>query len=445
MTQTRILFVDDDDTFRMLLGKELTSRGYQTDTASSVREAVAAINDQEYQVAVVDLKLPDGDGLEVVRAARELDLQTELIVLTGHGSIDTAIEAMRVGAFDYLRKPCPIQELEVVITKALERRALLQHNTILRGGFAPPDMGDDFVGVSPQFKQLCELVDRVAMADSSVLILGETGVGKDVITKLLHSRSALAAQPLVVVECATLNEELLHNELFGHERGAFTGALQTKHGLFEVADGGTIFLDEIGDVSTTTQVKLLRVLETGRFRRVGGTKEIEVNVRVVAATNRDLQEMMARGFFRRDLFHRLSTIRVDVPPLRERPADVLALIEHFLTRLNARFAQRKRLGAAALGRLQAYHWPGNVRELLHALEHAVIMARADQIELGDLPPELRQSVATTTGHLLPLSEVEQRHILRVLEAMDGNRNRAADVLGISERTLYRKLKEYDAQ
>ena len=259
-------------------------------------------------------------------------------------------------------------------------------------------------------------------------------------------RSKRAAQPLVIVDCAALHEDLLHNDLFGHDKGAYTGATETKHGLFEVADGGTIFLDEVGDVSLATQVKLLRVLESGTFRHVGGTREIKVDVRIIAATNRDLQELMAREYFRRDLFYRLSTIRVEVPPLRERPADIAALVAHVVGRLNRRYDRSKRFSAGAVAAMTAYRWPGNVRELLHVVEHGMIVSEGDLVEVRHLPSEVRGSGSSTTnpavGSMRTLADIERQHIERVVRAVEGNRGRAARILGISERTLYRKLREY---
>ena len=446
MPSVPLLVVDDDRTFRELIAGELAARGYRTSTAEDARSAIALAHREDFSLALVDLRLPDGSGLDVLRRIRELQPEVEVVVLTGHGSIDTAIEAMRLGAFDYLRKPCPIEELEVSLQKALERRTLVRQNSILRDGYAPPDLGSEFVGASAAFRGVCDLVGRVAPTDSSVLILGETGVGKDVVAKLIHARSPRREQPLVVVECAALHEELLDSELFGHEKGAYTGAVQAKHGLFEVADGGTIFLDEIGDVSQTTQVKLLRILETGRFRHVGGTRELSVDVRVLAATNRDLDDMMKRGYFRRDLFFRMNTIRIEVPPLRDRPEDLPVLTDHFLRRLNSRFGCAKRFTPAALERLARYAWPGNARELLHLVERAVILSPDDEIGVDHLPAEVQRCgpgpALTTSAELPTLQELERCHIERVLGVVTGNRARAAQILGISERTLYRKVKEY---
>jgi DNA-binding NtrC family response regulator len=441
MQRTRVLVVDDDDTFRTLTVDELVRCGYDARPAANARGAAEALRQLEYDLVLVDLRLGADDGLDVLRHIRSEYPRIEVLMLTGQGDIDTAIAAMRLGAFDYLRKPCPSDELDVTLQKARERQLLIERNTILQGGLAPPDLGGEFVGQSRQFVEIQALIDRVGATDTSVLILGETGVGKDVVAKLIHARSARRAQPLVVVECAALHEDLLHSELFGHERGAYTGATHAKHGLFEVADRGTIFLDEIGDVSPATQVALLRVLETGRFRHVGGTREIAVNVRVVAATNCDLQSMMAKGYFRPDLFYRLSTIRIDVPPLRERREDIPVLLEHFLKRLNGRFGQHRRFSENAWNRLCTYHWPGNVRELIHAVERTVILAQADLIEEDHLPPEIRKAAGDESGAFMKLEQVERLHIRRVLGAVSGNRATAAAILGISERTLYRRVKE----
>ncbi len=436
-----ILVVDDDATLRRLLRVELSARGFHVADAASVKEARRKITEQEVAVGLFDLRLPDGSGLDLLRIVQEEQPSTEVVVLTGHGTIDTAIEAMRLGAFDYIRKPCSTDELEVTLNRALERRGLVARNAILTDGFAPPSVEGEVIGVSEAFRNLKSVVDRVAVTDASVLVTGETGVGKDVIARLLHNRSRRARQPFVVVCCAALQEELLHSELFGHVRGAYTGAVQHKHGLFEVADGGTLFLDEIGDVSLATQVKLLRVLETGRFRQVGGTKEIQVDVRIVAATNRNLEELMKKGFFRTDLYYRLSTVRMEVPPLRDRREDVLVLAQHFLDRCNVRYGRATRFSPQVKQALATYAWPGNVRELLHAVERAVILADEGTIGVEHLPPEIRSMRPGTPSRFRPLREVEEEYILEVLAAMGGNRQSTAAVLGISERTLYRKLKE----
>ncbi len=443
MERTRLLLVDDDDVFRNLLSRELGRRGYEVLAVESVRRAKYRIENDHFELAVVDLRLADGDGLELLRLIRSRHPDTETVMLTGHGTIDSAVEAIRMGAFDYLRKPCPLDELEVTLHKASERRALVERASILSDGFSNPDLGADVVGVSPAFVAVRDMIERVAASDATTLVLGETGVGKEVVARLIHARSPRARKPLVVVDCTTLHDALLESELFGHEKGAYTGATERKHGLFEVADGGTIFLDEVGDVSPQTQVRLLRVLETGRFRHVGGTREISVDVRIVAATNRDLEDMMRRGFLRSDLYYRLCTIRIDVPPLRDRAEDIPVLALHFLARLNARFGKARTFSAAALDALRAHSWPGNVRELLHAVERAMVLCDGAEIGPQHLPRALtRVAPPPDSDRLESLRTLERRHIVRVLDVVEGNRSAAASILGIAERTLYRKIRGY---
>ena len=443
-----VLLVDDDEVFRRVMGGELRRLGYDVVAAGAGGEALREASAREPDVVLLDLRLPDMSGLEVLKALRECAPGSEVVMLTGHGSIDTAIESIRLGAFDYVVKPCPIGELEVRVQRAVERQALRRRASLLERGLTPPDPAGSLVGESAPFRELLRLVERVAAADSTVLVTGETGSGKEMIAKLLHSRSPRRSRPFVVVECAALQESLLQSELFGHDRGAFTGADRAKPGLFEVAHGGTIFLDEIGEISLATQVKLLRVLDTSSFRHVGGTSEIKVDVRVIAATNRDLAALVRQGLFREDLYYRLSTIAVVVPPLRERPADIALLAVHFATRLNERYGFRRQVSAAALDLLQRHPWPGNVRELSHVVESAAIVCDGPLILPEHLPPALREGAAATAsgagdGAPLPtLAELERAHIEAVLRSTAGRRSEAARVLGISERNLYRKLREY---
>ncbi len=450
MPQTiSLLLVDDDAAFRQVLAGELRRLQFDVAAAGSGDEAVRTAVELEPQIVLLDLQLPDRNGLEVLKAIRSACPATEVIMLTGHGSIDTAIESIRLGAFDYVVKPCPLNELEIRIQRALERQALRTRTTLLERGLTPPDLGGSFVGSSPAFTELLRLIDRVAPTTSTVLIHGETGSGKEIVAKLLHSRSPRRARPFVTVECAALQESLLQSELFGHERGAFTGADRAKPGLFEVADGGTIFLDEIGEVSLATQVKLLRVLDTSTFRHVGGTAEIRVDVRVIAATNRDLAGMVRQGLFREDLFYRLATITVSVPPLRERIGDVDLLAGHFASQLNDRFGIRKRIGAEALALLRRHDWPGNVRELAHVVEAAMIVCDGPEVLPAHLPPSLglrsaapAAPTAASDGRMPTLDELERAHVRAALSATAGHRGNAAKLLGISERNLYRKLREY---
>ena len=444
-----VLLVDDDGTFRTVLSSELERIGLAVERAGTGEEAIAAVAKREPDVVLLDLELPDRNGLDVLRVLRETHPAAQVVMLTRHGSIDTAIEAIRRGAFDYVAKPCPLDELEVRIQRALERRALLTRTSLLERALTPSDPTGAFLGDSPAFAAARELLSRVAPSDSSVLISGETGSGKEMAAKLLHARSPRHGRPFVVVECAALQEDLLQSELFGHERGAFTGADRAKPGLFEVANGGSIFLDEIGEVSPAAQVKLLRVLDASTFRRVGGTAELHVDVRVIAATNRDLTALVRQGLFREDLYYRLRTIAVEMPPLRARAGDVELLAGHFVRRLNARYGFEKRIGAEAMALLHRHPWPGNVRELLHAVEAAAILCTGVEILPAHLPGPIRGDGTTaaapepgSSGSLASLAELERQHIERVLGACGGRRAQAASTLGISERNLYRKLREF---
>jgi DNA-binding NtrC family response regulator len=444
-----VLLVDDDDTFRRVLAGELERLGFETAGVGSGEEAIRAVAAAEPQVVLLDLQLPDLDGLQVLQAIREKSPATEVILLTGHGSFDTAIQSIRLGAFDYVAKPCPLDELDVRIHRALERRSLQQRASLLERGLLPADPARSFVGESPALRRTLALVERAGPTDSTVLVRGETGTGKELLAKLLHARSQRRLRPFVVVDCGALQEELLQSELFGHERGAFTGADRAKPGLFEVANGGTIFLDEIGELSQATQVKLLRVLDSGSFRHVGGTAEIRVDARVIAATHRDLGVLVRQRLFREDLFYRLSTITIELPPLRERAGDVDLLVAHALARLEERYALARRVGQDALQLLRGYGWPGNVRELLHVVESAAVLCDGEILP-DHLPAAMRSpdGAAAVPGAGEPatalpsLQDLERAHVQRVLEATGGHRGRAASILGISERNLYRKIVEY---
>ncbi|MGE0453193.1 MAG: sigma-54-dependent transcriptional regulator [Vicinamibacteria bacterium] len=444
-----LLLVDDDDAFRRVMANELGRLGFKIAAAGSGAEALRAVEQQRPQVVLLDLQLPDLSGLEVLKRLRAASPGSEVIMLTGHGSIDTAIQAIREGAFDYVAKPCPLDELEVRIRRALERQSLETRASLLERGLTPPDLGGSFVGESPEFQRLVQLLERVAASESTLLITGETGTGKGMLAKLVHARSPRRNRPFVVVECGALQESLLQSELFGHERGAFTGAEREKPGLFEVANRGTIFLDEIGEISQATQLNLLRVLDSSTFRHVGGTSEIRVDVRVLAASNRDLAALVRQGLFREDLYYRLSTIALRLPPLRERGADVALLAGHFVATLNTRFGFSKGIGEDALTLLQSYAWPGNVRELQHAVEAALVLCEGALIRPEHLPSAIRAGAsAASPGGPGPapgfqtLEQLEREHVERVLRASDGHRGNAARTLGISERNLYRKLREY---
>ena len=438
-TTATILLVDDDSAFRHVMSGELRRLGHDVATAASGEEAIAAVERSEPEIVLLDLRLPGIDGLETLNAIRARNTGIEVIMLTGHGSIDSAIESIKVGAFDYVTKPCPLDEIQIRVQRAIERRALKQRASLLERALTPPDLAGSFVGESPEFRRMLHLVDLVGPSDSTVLIAGETGSGKERVAKLIHAKSQRKTKPFVVVDCAALQESLLQSELFGHERGAFTSADKAKPGLFEVAHGGTIFLDEIGEISPAVQVNLLRVLDTGGLRHVGGTTEIHVDVRVLAASNRDLRSMVTKGLFREDLFYRMSTITVEIPPLRKRPGDIELLARHF---------SHKPLSRCAIDALRRHTWPGNVRELLHAVEAAAVVCEGPEISEEHLPIAVRASArvapaVSADGALMPtLEELELQHIQKALVASAGHRGNAARMLGISERNLYRKLKDH---
>jgi len=442
-----ILLVDDDAAFRTVLSGELERMGFRVSVAEAGAQALDALQHAEPEIVLLDLRLPDMNGLDVLSEVRRRSPGSDVIMLTGHGSIDTAIEAIRLGAFDYVAKPCPLGELELRIQRALERQGLRRRATLLERALTPADVGSQLVGDAPEFRRLLEMIGRVGATGSTVLITGETGSGKELVAKLLHARSPRRDRPFVTVECAALQESLLQSELFGHERGAFTGADRAKPGLFEVAHNGTIFLDEIGEISQATQVKLLRVLDTSTFRHVGGTAEIRVDVRVIAATNRDLPAMVKQNLFREDLYYRLSTIALQVPALRERRSDIPRLARHFAALLNERFGSRKHLSPAALAALERHDWPGNVRELLHVIESAMVVSDGPEVGPEHLPATVRGAGsppgAAPPGTMPTLEQLERSHIEAVLRSTDGHRGQAARLLGISERNLYRKLRDYD--
>jgi DNA-binding NtrC family response regulator len=429
------------------MASELTRRGYTVAAAASGREALEQAAHGGADVALLDLRLPDMDGIDVLERLRDRNSASPaVVVLTGHGTIDTAIRAIRLGAHDYLEKPCPIEKLEMAIQKTCEHVRLVRRQRVLEDGYAPANVASGLVGASVEFTRLLENVARIARTDGTTLILGETGVGKEVIAKLLHAQSSRSESPFVIVDCAALHEELLQSEIFGHEKGAFTGAVRQKHGLFEVAHGGTIFLDEVGDTSPDIQAKLLRVLETGRFRRLGGTDEIVVDARIVAATNRDLKDAIARRHFREDLFYRLSAFTIEIPPLRERREDIRALTAHFTRQFNQRFSVNKAISPAAIDALQRHAWPGNVRELIHALEQMVALSPGDTVGPEDLPASVRaagaEAAPASGDDVLTLRDVERRHVFAVLDRVGGNRAQAARLLGMPERRFYRLLKKY---
>jgi DNA-binding NtrC family response regulator len=436
----RVLVADDERNLRELVVRELARRGHQADGVGDGQAALDRIREGAYDVVVLDMRMPTKEGIEVLRELQELSEQPQVIVMTGFQDVANAVEAMKLGAYDYLTKPTKIEELDIVVRKAAEKAQLLRDNLALRAHAPGAETAGGMLTQSPRMQEVLRILERVAPTDSAVLVLGESGTGKELAARAIHELSPRAARPFVPIHCGALPREVLESELFGHERGAFTGAVNAKPGLIELADGGTLLLDEIGEMATDSQVKLLRVLETSTFFRVGGTRPRRVDVRVVASTNRDLSEALRLGEFRQDLFYRINTITVQLPPLRERREDIPLLAEHFLATL-ATYGV-KRLGPSALAALEAYSWPGNVRELLHVIERAVILARTDVIEPGDLPPEVVGTTAAPAAGGDSLESMERQHIIATLRRVAGHRGKAAALLGIDPKTLYRKIHGY---
>ena len=446
-----LLVVDDERSLRFSIGEWARDEGYAPLEAATGREAVETVRERGVDAVVLDLKLGDEDGLRVLRELRDLEPSLPIVMLTGHGTVEQAVRAIQLGAYDFMLKPPDLGHLGVVLDRALEHARLRQEVSRLRenaGGRT------EIVGASDGLKAAMSRLERAARASSStVLIHGETGSGKELMARYLHDKSARAGGPFVELNCSAIPEQLLESELYGHERGAFTDAKRFKKGLFELADRGTLFLDEIGEMAPQLQAKLLRVLETRTFRRVGGSVDITVDVRVVAATHRDLARLVAETRFREDLYFRLNVVPVVIPPLRERVSDIPALAEHFTARLCRELGRpTARLHPGALERMQSYRWPGNVRELRNVIERVVLLEADDEIRAEHLPPEMSVAAGASasggtsepfpSGHVRPLAEIEKLAIEHALRVCEGNKTRAATLLGIARQTLRTKLKEY---
>jgi DNA-binding NtrC family response regulator len=441
MESAKILVVDDDPDIVAVLGELLKKEGYGVTTCMTGAAAVALGREEQFDVVVVDIRLPDLDGLAVLRAFQETSPDAAVIVATAFGTVETAIQAIKAGAYDYIPKPFKLDEVRIVVRRALERKHLLQENRRYRRELQGKYRLENVVGASGPMLEIFKTVARVAPTRSMVLIQGESGTGKELIARTIHYNSDRAQGAFVAVDCGALPETLLESELFGHERGAFTGATALKRGLFEVARGGTCFLDEIGDMSPAVQSRLLRVLQEHEIKRVGGTEPIKVDVRVIAATNQHLETLVKAHTFREDLFYRLSVVTITLPPLRERPDDIPLLAEYFLRKFSHEAGKRvERIAPEAMALLTAYAWPGNVREIEHIIERAVVLTQNPTLLPPDLPPELQaapEGKPAPDAQVLPLREVERRHLLFALERAKGNRKRAAEWLGVTRRTLYR--------
>ena len=445
-----LLVVDDERSLRFSIGEWARDEGYSPLEASTGREALEAVRERGVDAVVLDLKLGDEDGLRVLKELKDADPSLPVVMLTGHGTVEQAVRAIQLGAYDFMLKPPDLSHLGVVLDRALEHARLRQEVSRLRES-ATGKL--EIIGESEGLKNALSRLERAAKASSStVLIHGETGSGKELMARYLHDKSARAGGPFVELNCSAIPEQLLESELYGHERGAFTDAKRFRKGLFELADRGTLFLDEIGEMAPQLQAKLLRVLETRTFRRVGGAVDITVDVRVVAATHRDLKKLVSEGRFREDLYFRLNVVPVVVPPLRERIADIAPLAEHFVARFCRELGRPPaRLHPSALERMHAYRWPGNVREVRNVIERVVLLEAEDEIRAEHLPSELTNAggpAGTAAGEpfpsgvVRPLAEIEKLAIEHALRVCDGNKTRAALMLGIARQTLRTKLKEY---
>jgi len=460
---TRLLVAEDEANLRLVLQKELQRLGYRVQVAPDGEAALRRLEESNVDVLLCDINMPRMDGMELLRRVHERPNPPEVIMLTGNGTIETAVEAMKMGAYDYLTKPYTINELDVRVRQAAEKRRLRVDNQRLREQLARQSALPEIVSVSESMREAVRLVERVAPSDASVLITGESGTGKELIAHAIHRLSSRADSSFIDLNCAAFQESLLESELFGYEAGAFSGAKGRKLGLIELADGGTLFLDEITELPPPLQAKLLRAIETRTFFRVGGVRKVEVNVRIVAATNRNLDTVIADGSFRSDLLYRINGFQISLPPLRERPEDIEPLTEYTLKQLTG--TSPPEITPEARAALRAYSWPGNVRQLRNCLERGVLLANDNRITLDELPPEVSRPSAgsgsftgfpsatmgaqtmsaagTEAGAPTSLREVERQQILSALEQTGWHRGKTAEILGISPSTLYRRLRDYN--
>jgi DNA-binding NtrC family response regulator len=450
MRKDRILIVDDEPNARSALAELLREEGFAVETAGDGYEALPKLEEQEPDLVVTDLKMPAMSGLELMGRIHERDAETVVVVLTAFGAVDTAVQAMKQGAAHYLTKPVNMDELLVVMRRELDRKRLRAEAGQLRQTLSHPRRIENIVGTSPPMQRVFDTVLQVAPSKASVLITGESGTGKELIAAAIHEHSPRSKGPFVKLHCAALAESLLESELFGHEKGAFTGAVGRREGRFEQADGGTLFLDEVGEISASTQVKLLRFLQEHELERVGGNSTVKVNVRIVAATNRDLLQRVREGQFREDLYYRLNVVSIEMPALRDRPSDIPALASHFLLkymRENERTIDG--LTDEAMTQLMSYAWPGNVRELENAIERAVVVCKKGRIGVEDLTPAIVATVQRGDG--MPpipgstMEAVERWVLLKTLEATGGSTSKAAELLGISARTIQYRLHDYSGE
>jgi DNA-binding NtrC family response regulator len=447
MKKPSILLIDDDDSLRRVMEFSLTEAGYKVQAAGNGEEGLRLLEKDSFDAVVTDITMPGIGGMEVLARVRERDEGLPVVVITAYGTIESAVEAMKKGAFDYITKPFNRDELRLTLDRALRMRRLEKENVELRAEVTDRYRFESIIGVSEKIRDVLVMAGRVAPSGASVLITGESGTGKELLARGIHYNSSRAAGPFVAVNCAAIPENLIESELFGHVKGAFTGAIRDREGKFELADGGTLFLDEIGELRVDLQAKILRALQERQVDRVGGSHPLSVDVRVIAATNKDIERAVRAGSFREDLYYRLSVIRLHMPPLRERRDDIPLLVNHFLKKFNA--GSNISVDTGALSLIKAYGWPGNVRELENVIEHASVLRRTDVVSIADLPDKLKKGKADVENIVLnlpdegiSLEELEKNLIIKALEKHKGNQTRAAEYLGITRPTLIYRMEKY---
>ncbi len=443
----RILVVDDDESIRISFKQVLAKEGHSATIVENGSLALEHIQKHPVDLVFLDLKMPGISGMDVLKIIRNKSPRTDVVIITGFGTVENAVEAMKFGAYDYIQKPFTIATIRQVLNKIVEKRAILKNAEARQLQFDKDGQVETIIGKSPRMIEIYKLVQKVAPTDSTVLITGETGTGKELIAKAIHFNSLRREKSFLAVDCNSLVETLFESELFGHVKGSFTGAIATKHGSFELADGGTFFFDEIGNISLNIQAKILRAIQEREIKRVGATETIKVDVRVIAATNKDLRQAVEEETFREDLFYRISVIPIHLPPLRERKEDIIILANYFLEKFNQRrFKALRGFNPRVIEIFLNYSWPGNVRELENIVERAVVIEDENEVTISSLPSQLRGFGSGTeipaSHEIISIAEVEREHIIRALKATDWNRSKTARLLGIDRKTLYDKIKRY---